>query len=180
LISHKHINMRWRATITTVFLLSFCGFAYAFRISIPEDVAKKSEAEKTKWLNNTLDEAHKEQLQLGRERYDKRMEDKAAVANVMLQEAVQRREMIQHARENQEKLEKESARQSDAIIALLVIIILPAAAFFLYRRYRSTFVEAPVRTSDAAFKALQTSYAVMQKLKRKKVGDKKDKIWIIK
>jgi len=172
--------MRWHASIMVVFLITFCGFAYAFRISLPEDIVNKSEAERTKWLNNTLDKAHKEQLQLGRERYDKRMEDKASVAQVMLLEAEQRRELIQRARENQEKLEEDSSRQSAAIFGLLVIIIMPTTALFLYRRYLFTYARVPVRKSDAATKALKTSQELMRKLKKKKVDLKTYKIKIIK
>lgn len=120
-----------------IFLL-LAAAAFAFRIEIPEDVAKLPQAEQDKYVNTILDDAKVEQERLAAERHEERLQDQEALSNEMVKRAEERRQLILEARKEREREEAETAHRSKVVFFFSLIILIPAVTIFIYMKKKET------------------------------------------
>jgi len=139
-----------RPMILTCFLFLVAGTflfsltaAFAFRIEIPEDIAKLPQAEQDKYVNDILKEAKAEQERLGIERHEERLKDQEALSNELAQRAEERRQLILEAREEREREEAETERRTKSVFFISMVIVISAVGYFIYRKKKeSTFEDS--------------------------------------
>lgn len=139
-----------------MFLLMYAP-AFAFRIEIPEDVAKLPQAEQDKYVNNILNEAKVEQERLAIERHEERLQDQEALSNEMVQKAEERRKLILEARMEREREEAETERRTKAVFLLSMVIMIPAVGFFIYMKRKETTVEVQDRYMNGSLETAKSS-----------------------
>jgi len=141
------------------------SLVFSFTISIPDDVEKMPLELREKWLENEMREGHDLQKKVARERYDRRLEEKKAVARDMVAEAEKRRARIREAREAIEKREQDSSiRIKGAYIGLSIVLVPLIIIAVIYTR--STRVKVP-ETTGRQSDVLKTSLDLMNKLKKR-------------
>jgi len=158
------------AAISLLFLLGAMN-AFAFKIAIPEDISKLPEEEQNKWLNEQMDKAWEEQQEVGKERYESRMKEKQEVAESLVAGAQKSRRLIREAAAAAQRRESESLVRSQGAFLFIVILGIPALLFWMYYRQKNIPAEIPEKSPrDAARESLETSQALMQRLKKKDIS----------
>lgn len=147
--------------------------SWSFTISVPDEIAEKPEEERIEWLKNETEEAKREQIRVGEERYEARMNEKQRVIADMNKAALVRRQKIQAAQEARIEERKDAAARSKSTSFFAFMIIFPLAVIGFIHWRNSSRVRVPMMAHKESFEALKGSQDLMMKLKKKQSNTKR-------
>jgi hypothetical protein len=166
--SLKFTNSKiWRILLISGIMIIMHGIVFSFSIAIPKEMENASKKEIDSYIERSMKKGHEEQIRAGKERYNRKIEEKKKVAYAMKRESKKRRDMIIQSRKAQKAKDEEIQTLYGGIYLISGLLILSMMSVLLYKKLWRYEVPENKTISIETRQALETSQSIMQKLKKK-------------
>lgn len=132
---------------TACLLMALGGAAFAFKISVPDDIKNQSPEKQLQWINDQCRESRALQVKVGQERVEQRAQQKIAQGQEMAIEAQDRINLIMGIKRDNQERAQALANQENMLELCVLAIGAGAFALFAVRRWREARINASPRPS---------------------------------